>query len=214
VAALTGAVRPLHWLASALTLSCAIGSPVSIERLAGPKGGTRIGRIAVVAMVAAPGARAVEPDGPAVVSARVAEALAMRGDFDFIGPDEVGPRLARRGLSLENSDPGRIGAELVYSFGADAVLFGVVHRYSSRLGGERGATRPGFVWFDLELRTPEGTRIWAGTYRENQPSLAEDLLSLPRAIQRGFIWLDSPALAAYGARELVASLAEERRKWK
>jgi hypothetical protein len=95
----------------------------------------------------------------------------------------------------------------------DAVLFGVVHHYSSRLGGEHGATRPAYVWFDLELRTPNGARIWAGTYRENQTSLAEDLFSLPRAIQRGFVWLDAPALAAYGARELVASLAEERRRW-
>lgn len=215
MAALTrGAARPLPWLAGALTLSCVVGSPISIEALPGPQTGTRIARIAFVGMSAAPGARGVEAEGPGVVSARVVEAFAMRGDVDFVGPAEVGPRLSRRGLSLEKSDPRRIGAELAQVFGADAVLFGVVHHYSSRLGGKRGATRPGFVWFELELRTPGGERIWAGTYRENQPSLAEDLFSLPRAVQRGFVWLDSPALAAYGARELIASLAEERRKWR
>jgi hypothetical protein len=187
---------------------------VSIEALPGPGAGQSIGRIAVAPLVVAPGARKIEPDGPAVIASRLVQALSQRGDIDYVGPGEVEQWLSRRGLSPSRSDPQQIGGELARAFGAQAVLFGVVHHYSSRVGGARGASRPAFVWFDLELRLPDGSRIWAGSYREDQPSLSEDLLSLPRAAQRGFAWLDAPRLAEYGARELVASLAQERRKWK
>jgi hypothetical protein len=197
-----------------VTLSCVSASPVSIEALPGPGPGTHVGRIAVVPLIADPGGRKIEPDGPEIVTTRVVEALAMRKDIDFVAPTEVETWLVRHGRPAKTSDPQTIGSELARVFGADAVLFGVVHHYSSRLGGERGATRPAFVWFDLELRVPSGARIWAGSYREDQASLTEDLLSLPRAAQRGFTWLDSPGLAQYGARELIAKLAQERRKWK
>jgi hypothetical protein len=94
------------------------------------------------------------------------------------------------------------------------VLFGRVRRYRSRVGGERGVTRPAAVWFDLELRLPSGVRIWGGLYREEQKAVSEDLLSLGLAAQRGFSWLDAPELSEYGARELVAALVEDLGRWR
>jgi hypothetical protein len=173
-----------------------------------------VDRIAVPPLLVDPRARAVEPDAVEMIGSRLVEALAAQGEFAYVSPDEVEIWLSQRGLSLRDTDPKRLGAELAHAFGAEAVLFGVVRGYRSRVGGPHGALLPAAVWFDLELRLPDGTRIWAGSFREEQKSLAEDLLSLPRAVERRFVWLDAPSLAAYGARELVRALAEERRRWK
>jgi hypothetical protein len=199
----------------------ACSTPISVEALAGPGPGHPVNRIAVAPLLVAPqveraGARAgaVEPGAAEMVGSRVVEALAEQGEIAYVAPAEVALWLERSGLSMRGDDPQRLGGELARAFGVDAILFGRVRRYLSRVGGTHGATRPASVWFDLELRLPDGTRVWAGSYREEQKSLAEDLLSLPRAAQRGFTWLDAPSLAAYGARELIAKLAQERRRWK
>jgi hypothetical protein len=212
VAALKPAGGPL--LAALLTLACASASPLVIEELPGPGPNVRVGRIAVPPPVVDPRARAVEPDAARVIGSRLVEALAAEGELELVGPDEVGTWLSQRGLALDRASPQRLGSELAHAFGADAVLFGVVRRYVSRVGGPHGATQPAAVWFDLELRLPDGTPVFRGSYREEQQALADDLLSLPRAAERSFEWLDAPGLSAYGARELVRALAQERRKWK
>jgi hypothetical protein len=187
---------------------------VTIEPLAGPPPGQTVNRIALAPLLVAPGARRVEPDATEMVGSRLVEALAEQGELEYVAPDEVSRWLAQREVSPGSANPQQLGAELARAFGADAVLFGSVRIYSARVGGERGATRPAAVWFDLELRLPDGTRIWAGSFHEDQKSLSEDLLSLPRAAERGFEWLDASSLAAYGARELIGALAQERRGWR
>ena len=201
-------------LLGVLALACASASPVSIETLPGPGPGIRVERIAVPPPLMDPRARAIEPDAVQMIGSRLVEALAAQGEIAYVAPDEVEIWLSGHGLSLRDADPQRLGGELAQAFGVDAVLFCVVRRYRSRVGGPHGAMRPAAVSFDLELRLPDGARIWAGSFREEQKSLAEDLLSLPRAWERGFEWLDAPSLAAFGARELVGVLAEERRRWK
>jgi hypothetical protein len=173
-----------------------------------------VNRIALAPLVVAPSARQVEPDATEMIGSRLVEALAEQGEIEYVAPDEVSRWLSQRGMSPGNANPQQLGAELARAFGADAVLFGVVRTYSARVGGEHGATHPASVWFDLELRLPDGARIWAGSFHEDQKSLSEDLLSLPRAAERGFEWLDASSLAAYGARELVGALAQERRRWR
>jgi hypothetical protein len=195
-------------------LACASASPLVIEALPGPGPDVRIERIALPPPLVDARARAVEPDAVAVIGSRLVEALAEQGELDFVAPEEVEIWLAQRGLALDQTPPQRLGSELALAFGADAVLFGVVRRYVSRVGGPHGATQPAAVWFDLELRLPDGTPVFRGSYREEQKALSDDLLSLPRAAERSFEWLDAPGLSAYGARELVRALAQERRKWK
>jgi hypothetical protein len=205
-------IRPV--LLGLAALACASASPVAIESLPGPEPGRAVKRIAVAPPVVSPRAGIVEADAISVIGSRVVEALAAHPEIEYVTPDEVALWLEQRGLSLATSDPQQLGGELARTFGADAVLYAIVHDYVSRIGGEHGATRPAVVGFDLELRLPEGTRIWAGSYREEQQSLSDDVLSLPRAAERRFTWLDAPALAAYGARELVRSLGEERSRWR
>jgi pimeloyl-ACP methyl ester carboxylesterase len=205
---------PRAALVAGLVLACASASPLVIEELPGPGPGVRVGRIAVPPPIVDPRARAIEPDAVAVIGSRLVEALATQGELELVGPEEVATWLSQRGLALDQASPQQLGGELALAFGADAVLFGVVRRYVSRVGGPHGATQPAAVWFDLELRLPEGTPVFRGSYREEQQALSDDVLSLPRAAERGFEWLDAPGLATYGSRELVRALAEERRKWK
>jgi len=205
-------IRAAGALLGALALGCAGTSPVSSEVIPGSV--VHVERIAVSPLLVDTHARRVEPDAAEIIASRLVEALAAQSEIAYVGPDEVGLWLSQRGLSVRDSDPQRLGGELAHAFGADAVLFGVVRGYSARIGGPHGATRPAAVWFDLELRAPDGTRLWTGTYHEQQKSLSEDLLSLPLAWQRGFEWLDAPELTEYGSRELVRQLVEECRRWK
>lgn len=209
MAALT---RPLAALLGALALGCASASPVTSELV--PGAGMRVNRIAVPPLLVDPHGQRVEADAAQMIGSRLVEALAAQSELSYVGPDEVEIWFSQRGLSVRDTDPQRLGGELAHAFGSDAVLFGVVHGYSSRVGGPHGATRPASVWFDLELRAADGARLWTGTYHERQESLSENLFSLPLAWERGFEWLDAPNLAAYGARELVQALIEERRRWR
>lgn len=199
-------------LLGALALGCASGSLVSTEVIPGPV--VHVARIALPPLLVDPHARRVEPDAAEMIASRLVEALAAQSEIAYVGPDEVELWLAQRGLSLRDTDPRRLGGELAHAFGADAVLFGVVRAYLARVGGPHGATHPAAVWFELELRAPDGTRLWTGSYHEQQKSLSEDLLLLPLAWERGFEWLDAPELAEYGSRQLVSKLVAECRKWK
>jgi hypothetical protein len=154
----------------------------------------------------------VEPDGVGVVRARVVEALAALPDLDLVPPEDSDRRLEQ--ARLDPPGPVAIGRELARAFGADSVMFGRVRRYSSRVGGTRGAERPAAVWFELELRAPDGARLWQGSFHEQQQAVSENLLSLPRAAARGFQWLDADQLALEGAKQLAAELDRERQKWK
>lgn len=96
---------------------------------------------------------------------------------------------------------------------ADAILSGVVRRWSEREGSASGVRHPASVWLVLELRDRASRVLWTGTYEETQTPLSEDLGSLPRAWERGFRWVTASELADYGARELVRALADEIESW-
>ena len=96
---------------------------------------------------------------------------------------------------------------------ADAILTGVVRRYTERDGTSTGVKRPASVWIVLELRDPDGRALWNGTYEETQAPLSEDMFSFRRAWDRGFRWVTADELASYGARELVRELAREVATW-
>jgi hypothetical protein len=212
VAALSGSRTRAAALLSGLLLGCA--SPVTVEESPGPGAGVRIDRIALAPLQVDPAAKEVESDAASVIGSRLVEALAAQHDVGYVSPDEVALWLDQRGLPVADTAAQRVGGELARAFGADAVLFGVVRRYRSRVGGPHGAVRPAAVWFDVELRLPSGERIWNATYHEEQKPLSDDLFQLPRAAQRGFEWLDAPALASEGARELVRALLAERSTWR
>jgi hypothetical protein len=96
---------------------------------------------------------------------------------------------------------------------ANAVLSGVVRRWSERDGSASGVRHPASVWLKLELRDDKGRLIWTGTYEETQAALSEDAGSFPRAWERGFRWVTAEELADYGVRQLVRALASDIASW-
>jgi hypothetical protein len=147
----------------------------------------------------------VEGDAAAVVTTRVLQALTQETRLDIVPPGEA-VRVSAAGKTPS-------GVELRQQFGVDAILTGVVHRYVERIGGPSGAMKPASVWFSLDLRTPDGTPLWSGTYEESQRALSEDLGSFSRAWDRGFRWVTAADLAGYGARQLSRSLALDLELW-
>jgi hypothetical protein len=174
-------------------------------------GEARLERVAV-APFAMDAAGRVEPDASALVRARVVEALAALEGLELVPPEESDRVLEQAGLGGRGR--AALGKELARAFGVDGVLHGRVRRYSSRVGGPRGAEQPAAVWFELELRSPDGTPLWRGAFQEEQQSLSENLLSLPRAIERGFQWVEAEELVQEGVQRLIGELDRERQKWK
>jgi len=186
-----------------LTLGCA--PPIWTE-VADPRTAPVVRKVAMLPFSSdpAPGGT-LSSDAVRIVTTRVLQALTQETNLQIIPPDET---------VLVPGAGGRTGGELLHeSFGADAVLTGVVRRFVERSGGPSGSSRPSAVWFTLELRTTDGALLWSGTYNETQAALSEDLGSIRRAWQRGFQWVTAADLADYGARELAQALAEEVGAW-
>jgi hypothetical protein len=143
-----------------------------------------------------------------VVGARLVQALDASGRYETISPAEVGTALQAAGISTGPQTPGAVGRALEEAFGADTILFARVRRFLPRRGGDRGARWGASVWFDVNLRAPDGTLLWRGSYDETQEGLADDLLSFRRASARRFRWVTAEELVAFGAAELVARMPE------
>ena len=186
-----------------LTLGCA--APIWTE-VRDPQPPPVVRKVAMLEFAGdpAPGGT-LEPDAVKVVEARVLEALTRDTELEIIPPDKT--------ALVPGADGPKGGESLRATFGADAVLSGVVRRYVERSGGPSGSSRPSAVWFTLELRTADGALLWTGTYNETQAALSENLGSFGRAWQRGFQWVTAADLAGYGARLLAQALAEEIALW-
>jgi hypothetical protein len=198
----------------ALTLACAI--PVRTETMPAAEGRS-LQRIAVAPPrvdLAGPSASSVngpvEDDAGEVVVARLLEALETSGRYEIVSPAEVRTTLRGAGISPTTATPEAVGRVTREAFGADSVLFLRVRRFVKRQGGKRGAVQPASVWFQLDLRTPDGALLWKGEYDEAQRGLTDDLLSFRRAMARGFRWVSAEELAAYGAGELAERMPEGR----
>jgi hypothetical protein len=186
-----------------VTLGCA--PPIWTE-VATPEQPPVVRKVAMLPLIGdpAPGGT-VDDDAVAVVNTRVLQALTEETNLEIIPPDKT---------SLVPGAADRKGGDaLRKTFGADAVLTGVVRRFVERSGGPTGSSRPSAVWFTLELRTTDGALLWSGTYNETQAALSDDLGSFRRAWQRGFQWVTAADLAGYGARQLARALAEEVAAW-
>lgn len=178
------------------TLPAAEGRSVQLVSVAPP-------RTALSAQVASSGNGQNDSDAGKVVVAQLLEALNRSARYEAISPAEVRTALRGAGISPASATPAAVGRVVQQAFGADSVLFMEVRRYLPRRGGKRGAVQPASVWFELNLRAPDGTLLWKGSYDETQQGLTDDLLGFQRAVARRFRWVSSEELAAYGASELV-----------
>lgn len=149
-----------------------------------------------------------------IVTARVAEALGEWTRVEVVPPGDVELWLSTHPPDPDGLGLPRVGAGLRQAFGVDAVMSGRVQRFQAREGGERGATRPASVRFEVELQTPEGETLWEGSYDEVQSSVSQDVGSFSRASERGFRWVTAEALTRYGARELMRELGAVSSAWR
>ena len=196
-------MRAVRLALSAMLFACA--APITIE-LPELEQRPTVHKIVVMPFTRDPArGGVVQGDADAVVTTRVLQALTQETNLDVVPPGEAA-RVGAPGTTPS-------GAELRKQFGVDAILTGVVHRYVERIGGPSGAMKPASVSFTMELRTPDGELLWAGTYEEAQKALSEDLGSIKRAWSRGFRWVTAADLAGYGARQLSLALAEDLALW-
>jgi uncharacterized protein (DUF2237 family) len=86
--------------------------------------------------------------------------------------------------------------------GCNAVLETTLSRYSERVGGDYGVKQPAAVTFAYKLyETGEGRVLCHGRFDEQQQSLMENLLALPKTKSRGLVWLTAEELARDGLKE-------------
>jgi hypothetical protein len=86
--------------------------------------------------------------------------------------------------------------------GCNAVLETTLSRYSERVGSDYGVKQPAAVTFAYKLyETSEGKVLCHGRFEEQQQSLMENLLALPKTKSRGLVWLTAEELARDGLKE-------------
>jgi hypothetical protein len=201
-----GALTRVVAAAVVVALAAACAGPLYVETLPEAKGRP----LAKLALLPFEYPEAGD-DAPALVTAKVLEALVQDGGFDVIPTTEVSLALRDAGFP---TDAKRIGTALHSSFGCDGVVSGSVGRFEDRVGGPRGVTHPASVAFELEVRDPGGVLLWRGRYDETQEDVAANLLTVWRARERSFEWVTAEALAAYGARGLARELRESAASWR
>lgn len=130
--------------------------------------------------------------GSRVMDGLLQEALANKAGFRFV---KAG-RIEDAGHNLATAR--RIAAQQ----GCNALLETTLSRYVERIGGEYGVKQPAAVTFAYKLyEVDEGKVLCHGSFDEQQQSLMENLLTLPKAQHRGLIWLTAEELARDGLKE-------------
>ncbi len=86
----------------------------------------------------------------------------------------------------------------------DAVVTGVITRYSNRNGTALSTDRPASVSFDVYLISVEdGKVLWNATFDETQGFLSDNLLMLGRFIKGGGVWQTNDTLARNGMNRVI-----------
>ncbi len=86
--------------------------------------------------------------------------------------------------------------------GCNTILETTLSQYTERVGGQYGAKQPAAVTFTYRLyEVGEGKVLCHGRFDEQQQSLMENLLTLPKAKKRGLSWLTAEELLREGVQE-------------
>ncbi len=179
-----------------------------------------LARIAVVPFVPAPDFRGGGDPGvsssgegaeAAALATRIAsDALAGSG-FDVIPASDVAHVFEAAGKAVPHGDKTAFAEAVAREFGATSALFGTVHRYRERRGGELGTTGPAGVGFELALHTaPSAHLLWTARFDHTQQALSENALIAPRYPGAGSRWLTAAELTRWGFDAAAQRLAELR----
>lgn len=122
----------------------------------------------------------------------------------------LGDRTGVRFVSAQTAAAGGEGAagkletvrRIAAQHGCNTVLETTLSRYSERVGGDYGVKQAAAVTFAYKLyEVGEGRVLCHGRFDEQQQSVMENLLTLPKAQSRGFSWLTAEELARDGLQE-------------
>ena len=179
-----------------------------------------LARIAIVPFLPAPdfsgsGDPGVSGGGEAAeaaaITARIASDALSAAGFEVIPASDVVQLFEAAGKPVPHGDEAAFAAAVAREFGATSALFGSVHRYRERRGGELGATRPASVGIELALKAaPSGRVIWTARFDHTQQSLSANALEARRYPGGGSRWLSAAELARWGLDAAAARLAQMR----
>lgn len=132
--------------------------------------------------------------GSRVLDGLMQETLAGKAGVHFVAAAQAGKEMA--GTNLETA------RRIATQHGCNAVLETTLSRYSERVGGDYGVKQPAAVTFAYKLyEVGEGRVLCHGRFDEQQQSLMENLLALPKTQSRGLVWLTAEELARDGLKE-------------
>ena len=135
-------------------------------------------------------------DGSQVMNGLVKEALADKSGVRFVTASATTGKKEAAVNSLEAAR--RVASQQ----GCNTVLETTLSRYHERVGGDYGVKQPAAVTFAYKLyEVGEGRVLCHGRFDEQQQSVMENLLTLPKAQSRGLIWLTAEELARDGIKE-------------
>ena len=142
---------------------------------------------------------------------RIASDAFSAAGFEVIPASDVERVFEAAGQPVPHGDPVAFTLAVAREFGATAALFGTVHRYQARRGGDLGATRPASAGIELVLRVAPGARqFWSARFDHTQRALSENALVASRYPGGGTRWLTTEELARWGLDAAAKELAEQR----
>jgi hypothetical protein len=135
-------------------------------------------------------------DGSQVMNGLLKEVLAGKPGVRFV--TEQSRTGSNEGAVNKLEAARRIAAQQ----GCNTILETTLSRYNERVGGDYGVKQPAAVTFAYKLyEVGEGRVLCHGRFDEQQQSVMENLLALPKAQSRGLIWLTAEELARDGLQE-------------
>lgn len=114
---------------------------------------------------------------------------------------------------ISSEKPGSYYRDLAVSagknLGVDAVLIGVISRYTKRVGSSYGVESPASVAFSVMLLDTEtGEILWETYFSETQKALLDNVYDVKKFFKRGAKWITADELAKEGARKTALQFNE------
>lgn len=135
-------------------------------------------------------------DGSEVMNSLIKEALADKSGIRYVTAVTKAGEKEAAVHSLE------VARRIASQQGCNTVLETTLSRYQERVGGDYGVKQPAAITFAYKLyEVGEGRVLCHGRFEEQQQSVMENLLTLPKAQSRGLIWLTAEELARDGIKE-------------
>jgi hypothetical protein len=135
-------------------------------------------------------------DGSQVMNGLLKQVLAGKPGVRFVSEQP------RAGANEKASNKLEAARRIAAQQGCNAVLETTLSRYSERVGGDYGVKQSAAVTFAYKLyEVGEGRVLCHGRFDEQQQSVMENLLALPKAQSRGLTWLTAEELARDGLQE-------------